>query len=169
MYRIWCERPMPPVYQPMLDGFAETVSPASPDTLMNSLKGAQAIIAGAGIRYDGAFMDEIPTLRVISRTGIGVDNIVIPDATARGIAICNTPDAPTASTAELAITLMLATAKQLKKIEYRILRGQNQNFFANYGGIELAGMRLGLVGLVDAIVELFDFCLRLATCCLKPS
>ena len=45
------------------------------------------IIAGAGIRYDGAFMDEIPTLRVISRTGIGVDNIVIPDATARGIAL----------------------------------------------------------------------------------
>jgi len=147
LYRIWCERPMPSVYQPLLDGFADAVAPESLDSIADSLAGAHAVIAGAGIRYDGAFMDKLPTLKVISRTGIGVDNIVIADATARGIAICNTPDAPTVSTAELTITLMLAAAKQLKRFEYGLIHGERRNFFVEYRGVELDGLRLGLVGL----------------------
>jgi D-3-phosphoglycerate dehydrogenase / 2-oxoglutarate reductase len=147
LYRIWCERPMPSVYLPMLESFAECASPENLNSIQDSLVGTHAIIAGAGIRYDGGFIDQLPTLKVISRTGIGVDNIVIADATTRGVAICNTPDAPTASTAELTITLMLAAAKQLKRFEYGLIHGERRNFFNEYQGVELAGLRLGLVGL----------------------
>ncbi len=138
---------MPSDYVPMLADFAEPVSPYGHDSLVASLTGAHAIIAGGVMRYDAAFMDQCSTLRVISRTGIGVDNVVLADATERGIAICNTPDAPTISTAELALTLIMATAKQLKKIEMTALQGKMGSPFTAYGGVDLDGLRLGLVGM----------------------
>jgi D-3-phosphoglycerate dehydrogenase len=138
---------MPSVYEPMLLDFAEHVSPEGHDSLVVSLDGVQAIIAGGIMRYDGAFMDQVPTLKVIARTGIGVDNVALADATERGIAVCNTPDAPTTSTAELAITLMMAAAKQLKKIEMTALKGAMGSPFTTYSGVDLAGLRLGLVGM----------------------
>ena len=78
---------MPAAYAPLLDGVAIAVGPEE-----NDLYSAHAIIAGARIRYDSAFMERIPTLKVIARTGIGVDNISLSDATAHGVAICNTPE-----------------------------------------------------------------------------
>lgn len=142
MFNIWCERAMPPDYAPIIDGIAVAVGPEE-----SALVGAHAIIAGARIRYDGAFMDRFPTLKVIARTGIGVDNISLSDATARGIAICNTPDVPSTSTAEFTIMLLLAATKHLKKVEYANLKGQPRNFFTEYQGAELFGLTLGLVGL----------------------
>jgi len=133
---------MPPIYAPILGDIAIAVGPEE-----SALNGAHAIIAGARIRYDGAFMDRFPTLKVIARTGIGVDNITLSDATARGIAICNTPDVPSTSTAEFTIMLLLASAKHLKKIEYANLEGKPRNFFTDYQGAELFGLTLGLVGL----------------------
>src|SRR5690242_14122276 len=57
-------------------------------------------------------MDRIgPRLKVIGRTGIGVDRVDLEAATARGIMVVNTPDGPTESTAEHAIALMLAMTK----------------------------------------------------------
>src|SRR5581483_12135376 len=102
MYRLWFEQQLPLEFQSFIG--ADTVvigsAHASPNEPLANVSEADAIIAGPAIRYDGALMDRAPALRVISRTGIGVDNIVIPDATARGIVVCNAPDAPTISTAE---------------------------------------------------------------------
>lgn len=149
MFRIWVERAIPPSVVPLFEASAEVLGPsiATPDDPLSALPGAQAIIAGARIRYDGAFMDRVPTLRVISRTGIGVDNVVIPDATARGIAVCNTPDAPTVSTAEHTVTLMLSVAKQVKRMERALRTQQNTDFFSMYEGLEVHGLQLGLVGI----------------------
>jgi len=106
---------------------------------------AQAIVASARVRYDAELMDRAPGLRVIARTGIGLDNIAVDEATARGIAICNVPNGPTTSTAEHTIALMLAVAKQLSGAG-RALRDGRGDFFNDYNGIELAGLVLGLVG-----------------------
>ncbi|MHB8629896.1 MAG: NAD(P)-dependent oxidoreductase [Aggregatilineales bacterium] len=133
----------------MLDNVAVAVGPGSTasDSVMGTSSDVDAIIASSRIRYDGAFMDQFPTLRVISRTGIGVDNISVPDATARGIAICNTPDAPSASTAEHAILLMLAVLRQLNRWD-NILKNQERfDFFNQYQGVQADGLRLGVVGL----------------------
>ena len=74
---------MPSKYEPMLEGLAMAVDRTQADTLPTSLAGAHAIIAGARTKFDGSFMDEVPLLRVIARTGIGVDNVDIPSAMAR--------------------------------------------------------------------------------------
>jgi len=149
MFQIWSERTIPEKYLPMLENIATVVGSAS-DNLDDPLKtfpGAQAVIASARIQYDARMMDTNSSLQVISRTGVGTDNIAVPEATARGIVVCNAPDAPTASTAEMAITLMLALARDIKAVSGCLERGVRQDYFNAYRGLELLGLHLGVVGL----------------------
>lgn len=94
-------------------------------------------------------MDRIgPKLRVIGRTGIGVDRVDLDAATERGIMVVNTPDGPTESTAEHAVALMLALTKQVVTSDRLLHAGKG---FTPYGslpvGLEAKGAVLGLVGL----------------------
>jgi D-3-phosphoglycerate dehydrogenase len=149
MYRIWFERSLPLDYRHLLNGEAIPVGPASatPDDPFQALADAHAIIASSRIRYDGGIMDLAPSLRVISRTGIGIDNVSLSDASERGIAVCYTPLAPSISAAEHAITLLLAVAKRLKVTESSLQRGEKSDYFTDYDGLEVYGLTLGLIGL----------------------
>ena len=146
-YRFWFERQPPDQYVELLVESAEILGNGAvgPDRL-DTIGDAQAIVASARIRYDGALMDRVPGLRVISRTGIGIDNIAIEEATERGIAVCNVPDGPTVSTSEHTVALLLAVAKQLGT-GGRALREGHGDFFNEYEGVELDGLCCGLVGL----------------------
>ena len=101
-------------------------------------------------RRSGAFgevaMDRAPALVVIARTGIGYDAVDVAAATRRGIAVCNTPDGPTVSTAEHAVTLMLLVAKKVKAAEGALRAGTAGGYYSRHHGIELDGKVLGLVG-----------------------
>jgi D-3-phosphoglycerate dehydrogenase len=149
LFGLWFERALPVAFEPFLDGSARSIGSASatPENALSALSEAEGIIASAKIRYDGSLMDRAPRLRVISRTGIGYDNVVVPEATARGIAVCNAPDGPTVSTAEHAITLLLAVAKRIKRAERSLHSGEKIDFFNVHDGVELNGLNLGLVGL----------------------
>jgi phosphoglycerate dehydrogenase-like enzyme len=91
-------------------------------------------------------MDRAPGLRVIARNGIGYDNVDVAAATERGIAVCNTPDGPTVSTAEHAVTLMLLVAKNIRAAETALRTGATAGYYIRHEGIELDGKVLGLVG-----------------------
>jgi D-3-phosphoglycerate dehydrogenase len=147
LFRIWFERNPPATYARLLEGSALIVgSGASEARAQGSISKAQAIIASSRVRYDGELMNLAPELRVISRTGIGLDNVSISDASKRGIAVCNLPEGPTVSTAEHAIALMFAVAKELPRAA-QALRDGRGDFFNEYRGIELCGLRLGIIGL----------------------
>lgn len=148
-FRLWSERPLPAAYLPMLAGIAHLVGCAAdtPQEPLRHFPSAQAAIASARLHYDSALMDLNPDLLVIARTGIGVENIDLAEATRRGIAVCNAPEAPTVSTAEMALTLILALARDLKAVSSLLDRGVRQDYFNAYQGLELAGLCLGLVGL----------------------
>jgi D-3-phosphoglycerate dehydrogenase / 2-oxoglutarate reductase len=105
---------------------------------------AEAIIA-SGARWDAARMDQVPNARVLSRSGVGYDNVDLEAAAARGIVVCIAPDAPTVSTAEHAVAMILAAAKHLVPNQLRLRAGTGDYFAANRA-IELAGRTLGLVG-----------------------
>jgi phosphoglycerate dehydrogenase-like enzyme len=105
---------------------------------------AQAIIASAS-RWDGERMDRCPRLRVISRSGIGYDSVDVDAASARGIAVCIAPDAPTVSTAEHAVAMIMAAAKEVSGHQARLRAGEGDHF-ALSRSVELAGGTLGLVG-----------------------
>lgn len=83
-------------------------------------------------------------LKVVGRAGIGVDNIDIPSATAAGVVIMNTPFGNSITTAEHAIAMMFALARQLPAADLSTQAGKwEKNRFM---GIELYGKTLGLIG-----------------------
>jgi len=142
---VWFERPVLPDLVEVVEASCTVLGPGTPTDRFAGIETAVAAIAGAA-PYDGAVMDRAPALRVIARTGIGVDAVDIAAATVRGIAVCNTPDGPTISTAEHALTLILAVAKKVKAAEASLTTGTSSGYFARHEGIELAGKVLGLVG-----------------------
>ena len=148
MFRIWFERDVPDHVRNIIDGLAEPLGPgtAPPHDLLENIGPAEAVIASSLTIYDGSVMDRAPRLRVIARTGIGCEKIDLDAATERGIAVCNTPDAPTISTAEHTIALLLAVAKDVPAAQAAVREG-GRDFFAMHQGLELAGRRLGLVGM----------------------
>ncbi len=107
---------------------------------------AQAILASSGLRYDGAAFAQLPNLRILVRTGIGLDNVDLDAATAQGVVVCNTPDGPTESTAEHTVALMLALAKRVVPGHTAMARGEWPSRSTLIGN-ELQGKTLGLIGL----------------------
>jgi D-3-phosphoglycerate dehydrogenase len=146
--RFWFERPPPETYLRLLRGKADVVgleSRSSGDPYMGIIE-AEAVIAGGQLKYRAEQMDPATQLRVIARTGIGVDNVDVLHATSRGIAVCNVPDGPAVSTAEHALLLMLAAAKNLRLVQLGTEHPEELRF-NDYLGVELDGSVLGLVGL----------------------
>lgn len=106
-----------------------------------------AVAAVIGIRHywDAERFARFPGLRVISRAGIGYDNIDVEAAEAAGVVVCNGPDSPTVSTAEHTIALMMAVTKELSAKQQRAAQGLAGPGSAT--SLELDGRTLGLVGL----------------------
>jgi phosphoglycerate dehydrogenase-like enzyme len=74
---------------------------------------AEAIIAGSRLVADATLFARTARLRVLARSGIGYDRIDLAAASAARIVVVNTPEAPTESTAEFALALLLAAARRL--------------------------------------------------------
>jgi phosphoglycerate dehydrogenase-like enzyme len=106
-----------------------------------------AIAAIIGIRHEwnAERFARFPGLRVVSRMGIGYDNVDVTAATAAGVVVCNAPDAPSVSTAEHTLALILAVTKELPTQQARARRGTGGPAVAT--ALELDGATLGLVGL----------------------
>jgi D-3-phosphoglycerate dehydrogenase / 2-oxoglutarate reductase len=89
-------------------------------------------------------LDAATNLKVVGRAGIGVDNVDIPSASARGVVVMNTPFGNSITTAEHAIALMFALARQLPEANAQTQAGQwPKNGFM---GVEVTGKTLGLIG-----------------------
>ncbi|GAC1336329.1 MAG: hypothetical protein NVSMB26_22680 [Beijerinckiaceae bacterium] len=83
-------------------------------------------------------------LKVIGRAGIGVDNVDIPAATAKGVIVMNTPFGNSITTAEHAIAMMFALARQIPAADFSTQAGKwEKNRFM---GVEITGKVLGIIG-----------------------
>src|SRR5919197_3567145 len=142
---IWFERPVHPALAASVAETCTVLGPGTDEDRFDGIEAAIAAIAGAA-RYDQAVMNRATALRVIARTGIGYDGVDVVAATARGIAVCNTPDGPTISTVEHAVMLILMVAKQVKRAEAALANGTSDGYYTRHEGMELAGKLLGLVG-----------------------
>src|SRR5499427_1299105 len=103
---------------------------------------------GLAIRSSTKVTAEVITaakkLKVVGRAGIGVDNVDIPAATAAGVIVMNTPFGNSITTAEHAISLMLALARELPAANTSTQAGKwEKNRFM---GVEITGKVLGLIG-----------------------
>ena len=86
-----------------------------------------------------------PDLRVVGRAGVGVDNIDVPAATARGIVVMNAPDGNTITTAEHTMALLIALARRVPQANSSLRSGKWER--KNFIGVELQGKTLGIIGL----------------------
>ncbi|HEX2943946.1 MAG TPA: phosphoglycerate dehydrogenase [Rhodopila sp.] len=89
-------------------------------------------------------LDAATNLKVVGRAGIGVDNVDVKSATARGVVVMNTPHGNTITTAEHAIAMMFALARQIPEASTSTKAGKwEKNRFM---GVELTAKTLGLIG-----------------------
>jgi len=116
-----------------------------------SLDDLKAIIAGydglairSATRVSADLLDAATNLKVVGRAGIGVDNVDVAAATARGVVVMNTPLGNSITTAEHAVALMFALARELPAADVSTQAGRwEKNRFM---GVELTSKTLGLIG-----------------------
>ena len=106
--------------------------------------GAEGIVSRMG-RLDAAVMDAAPQLKVISKHGVGVDNIDIQAAADRGIPVLVATGANAISVAEHAIALLLATVKRILPLDSGLRAGRWEK--PGFSGREIAGSTMGLMGM----------------------
>ncbi len=102
------------------------------------------IAVRSSTKITAEILEAARALKVVGRAGIGVDNIDVPAATARGVAVMNTPFGNSITTAEHAIAMMLALARQIPEADGSTRAGKwEKNRFM---GVELFNKTLGLIG-----------------------
>src|SRR4028119_990262 len=106
--------------------------------------GYDGLAIRSSTRVTAEVLEAATNLKVIGRAGIGVDNVDIPAATSKGVVVMNTPFGNSITTAEHAIALMFALARDLPAADASTQAGKwEKNRFM---GVELTSKTLGLIG-----------------------
>ena len=118
---------------------------ANRDELLAALsKGVDAVLIRSATKMDAEAIAAAKGLKVIARAGVGLDNVDIPAATAAGVMVVNAPTSNIVSAAELAISLLLASARFISPAHTALQNGKWAR--AKYTGAELFEKTLGIVG-----------------------
>ena len=118
---------------------------ANRDELLAALgAGVDAVLIRSATKMDAEAIGVAKGLKVIARAGVGVDNVDIPVATAAGVMVVNAPTSNIVSAAELAITLLLASARFVSPAHAALRAGKWAR--SKYTGAELFEKTLGIVG-----------------------
>ena len=118
--------------------------PRPPDEVARIVGGAFAVIASTD-PFDAALFDRCPHLRVIARTGVGIDTIDLDAASAAGVVVTTTPGANEETVADHTLALMLALVRRLVEHDASIRAGRWDRAGALTPG-DLCGATVGLVG-----------------------
>ena len=122
----------------------DEITGKTPDELAAMIGDYNGLAIRSSTKVTPAILDAATNLKVVGRAGIGVDNVDIPAATARGVVVMNTPFGNSITTAEHAIALIFALARQLPEADASTQAGKwEKNRFM---GVEVTGKILGLIG-----------------------
>lgn len=128
----------------------DDTAPLTPAEVRAALAGYDAVLPTLGDRFDAnAFADvPAPRARLLANFGVGYNHIDVAAARAAGVAVSNTPGAVTDATADIALTLMLMTARRAGEGE-RMLRAGNWHGWhpVQMLGTHMTGKRVGIIGM----------------------
>ncbi|MCA2217263.1 phosphoglycerate dehydrogenase [Jidongwangia harbinensis] len=113
--------------------------------LLAELATADAVIVRSATQIDAEAIAAAPRLKVVARAGVGLDNVDVPAATARGVMVVNAPTSNIVSAAEQAIALLLAVARHTAGASAALKNGEWKR--SRYTGVEVQGKTVGVVGL----------------------
>ena len=117
----------------------------SPDELAATIGEYDGVLIRSGVKITADTLVKPGRLAVVARAGVGVDNVDLDAARARGILVLNTPEANTISTAEHAFGMLLAMHRKIPDANQHVKSGEWKR--AAFQGHQLAGRTLGIVGL----------------------
>jgi len=122
----------------------DEITGKTPEELKAIIGQYDGLAIRSATRVTREILEAATNLKVVGRAGIGVDNVDIPAASAKGVVVMNTPFGNSITTAEHAIALMFALARQLPEADASTQAGKwEKNRFM---GVELTGKTLGLIG-----------------------
>jgi D-3-phosphoglycerate dehydrogenase / 2-oxoglutarate reductase len=102
------------------------------------------IVVRSATKLTKELIDKAERLKVIGRAGVGVDNVDVDAATRRGIIVANAPESTDISAAEHTVALLLALSRHIPQAHAALAQGRWER--SRFGGIELAGKTLGVLG-----------------------
>jgi glyoxylate reductase len=119
------------------------------DTLLESIKGCDAVLSLLTERVDAEFLEAAgPQLKVVANLAVGFDNFVVPEMTKRAVIGTNTPDVLTDTTADLAFSLLMATARMLPQAQQYARDGKWHTWEPlGFLGQDIHHATLGLIGI----------------------
>lgn len=121
----------------------DVVLPPDEGALRAAVPSSDALIVRSRTKVTSDLLDQGDRLRLVARAGIGVDNIDVDAATARGILVVNAPLGNVRSTAEHTLALIFALARRIPAADHAVRDG---TWKSGYEGTQLAGKRLGVIG-----------------------
>lgn len=122
--------------------------PPPRDVLLERVSDCEGLLSLLTDRIDAELMDCAPKLRVVSNYAVGFNNIDIPAATSRGIAVGNTPGVLTDATADMAFALLISAARRIVEAQCYAFEGKWKTWEPlGHIGQDLAGRTLGIVGM----------------------
>ena len=113
--------------------------------LLEAVRGAAALIIRSATFVDDEVLAAGSDLVVVGRAGIGLDNVDVPAATARGVMVVNAPQSNIVSAAEHTMALLLAQARNVPQAHAALVAGRWER--ARWEGVELADKTLAIIGL----------------------
>lgn len=113
--------------------------------LLSNLATANAVLIRSATKMDAEAVAAAPNLKIIARAGVGLDNVDVPAATAAGVLVVNAPTSNIVSAAELAVSLLLAVARNVVPANLALKNGQWKR--SQFGGVELQGKTVGIIGM----------------------
>lgn len=129
------------------DGLETVVLEKRPteDELISVAADAAALVVRSETKVPRRVIESCPSLKVVGRAGVGVDNVDVEAATQRGVVVMNTPGGNTVSTAELAFAHIMSLARKIPLAHGSMREGKWDRKL--YKGTELNGKTLGILGL----------------------
>jgi len=113
--------------------------------LLAALADADALLVRSATMVDAEALAASNRLKVVARAGVGLDNVDVPAATARGVMVVNAPTSNIVSAAEHAVALLLSAARHIPAADASLRSGQWKR--SSFTGVELNGKTVGIVGL----------------------
>ncbi len=113
--------------------------------LLSALGTASAVLVRSATKMDAEAIAAAPNLKIIARAGVGLDNVDVPAASAAGVLVVNAPTSNIVSAAELAVSLLLAVARNVVPANLALKNGQWKR--SQFGGVELQGKTVGIIGM----------------------
>jgi D-3-phosphoglycerate dehydrogenase len=120
------------------------VDGASREALLPALADVDAVLIRSATKMDTEAIAAAKNLKVIARAGVGLDNVDVPAATRAGVMVVNAPTSNITSAAELAVGLLLSTARNIAPANQALKAGAWKR--SKYGGVELLDKKVGVVG-----------------------